>query len=88
MARFSGNALQGSGLAPEIAADQLYPRTIVVGEIGNLGRRDVLIARRGHLERRQEISPQLETMHAAKAVAAMHLLVHDALACDRPLHVA
>jgi hypothetical protein len=49
---------------------------------------DVLVARLGHLQRRRQVGPELEAVHAALRVALRHLLVHDAAAGGHPLHVA
>ena len=55
---------------------------------GNVGRFHFLITRRGHLERRRQVRPQLESVHAARRVALGHLLMDDAAARRHPLHVA
>ena len=49
---------------------------------------DVLVARRRHLQRRGQVRPQLEAVHAALRVTLRHLLVEDAAAGGHPLHVA
>src|SRR6185436_9770785 len=46
------------------------------------------IARRGHLQRRGKIRPQLKAVHASRGVAARHLLVHDAATRGHPLDIA
>ena len=51
-------------------------------------RRHVLVARRRHLQRRRQVGPQLEAVHAALRIALRHLLVDDAAAGRHPLHVA
>ena len=48
----------------------------------------VLIARRRHLQRRRQVGPELEAVHAALRVALRHLLMQDAAAGRHPLHVA
>src|SRR5450759_2316108 len=52
IARVGGDAFDRTFLAPEIAADDTYAGAIIVGDLWNLGPLDVLITRRGHLERR------------------------------------
>ena len=51
-------------------------------------RGDVLVARRGHLEGRGKIGPELEAVHPAVGVASRHFLVHDAAGGRHPLDVA
>jgi hypothetical protein len=60
---------------------------IVIDNFGNLGGPDVLVARSRHLQRRGQIGPKLEAMHAAQAVTLRHLLVKDAAARCHPLHI-
>jgi hypothetical protein len=59
-----------------------------VDHFRNLRRLDVLVARRRHFQRRRQIGPELEAVHAALRVALRHFLVHDAAAGGHPLHVA
>src|SRR5205085_1133103 len=54
---------------------------------GNVGRRDVLVPRLGHLQARGQIRPQLEAVHMSARVAFGHFLVHDAAPGGHPLHV-
>src|SRR5262249_60452281 len=51
-------------------------------------RRNVLVARRSHLQRRGQIGPKLKSMHTPLCVALRHFLMHDAAASRHPLHVA
>jgi hypothetical protein len=87
-ARIGGDALHRAALAPEVAADHAHAGAIVIDDLGNLRSLDVLVARRGHLQRLRQIRPKLEAVHAALGVALWHLLVHDAAARGHPLHVA
>ena len=52
IARIGGDAFHRPALAPEIAAHDPHARAVVVGDFGNVAAPDVLIARRGHLQRR------------------------------------
>ena len=47
-----------------------------------------LIARRGHLERRRKIRPQLEPVHAPALIALGHFLMDDPAPRRHPLNVA
>ena len=78
----------GPAPAPELAADDAHHRAVVVDELGDLGALHVLVARGGHLQRRGQVGPELEAVHAALLVAVRHLLVQDAAARGHPLHVA
>ena len=78
----------GPRLAPEVAADDADVGAVVVGDFGDFGGFDFLIAGRGHLERGGEIGPELEAVHAAGVVALGHFLVDDAAAGGHPLDVA
>src|SRR4029077_21233116 len=60
----------------------------IVGDLRDRACRNVLIARIGHLQRRGQVRPQLETVHAAVAIPLRHLLVKNAAAGGHPLHVA
>jgi hypothetical protein len=74
---------------PHVVADHDAQRgAVVLDELGDLGRLHVLVARRGHLERRRQVGPELEAVHLAVGVALRHLLVDDAAAGGHPLHVA
>ena len=48
----------------------------------------LLVAGARHLERRRQVRPQLESVHAARRVALRHLLMDDAAARRHPLDVA
>ena len=63
-------------------------RAVVFGDLGDFQRLDFLIARRGHFERRRQVGPQLEPVHAAQRIAFGHFLVDDAPARRHPLEVA
>src|SRR4029450_6806952 len=45
-------------------------------------------SRRGHLERRRQIRPELEAVQPSLRIALRHFLVKDAAAGSHPLHVA
>src|SRR5262245_36354163 len=66
--------------AAEIAAYHAHHRAIVFNDLRDVAAADVLIPRRGHLERGGEIRPQLEPVHPALLVALGHLLMDDAAA--------
>jgi len=88
VARIGGDPFDRAAPAPEAAAHHAHARAVVVGHLGNVGRGDVLVARRGHLERRGQVGPELEAVHTAGRVALRHLLVKDAAARRHPLDVA
>ena len=88
IARVGGDALDRAALAPEVAAHHPHAGAVVIEDFGDFGGLDVLVARRGHLQRGRQIGPELEAMHAALRVALRHLLVQDAAAGRHPLHVA
>ena len=88
IARIGRDAFDRALLAPEIAADDAHARAVVVDDFGNVLRRDVLVARRRHLQRRRQVRPELEAVHAALRIALRHLLMQDAAAGRHPLHVA
>src|SRR5262249_23739227 len=77
-----------AALAPEFAADHPHTGAIIVDDFGNLTRRNVLIARRSHLEPRRQVCPELKTMHAPAFIALRHFLMQDAAAGRHPLHIA
>src|SRR5712691_8510403 len=82
-----GDALDGTGLPPEAAADDAHPRPVVVHNLRDVAPHDVLVAGIGHLERCGEVRPQLESVHPAALVALRHLLMEDAAPGRHPLHV-
>ena len=88
IARVGGDALDRAALAPEIAAHHAHAGAVVIDDFGDFGGLDVLIARRRHLQRRRQIGPELEAVHAALLVALRHFLMQDAAAGRHPLHVA
>src|SRR5580658_8163405 len=73
VARVCSHALDRPGFAPELAADHAGAGTVVLGDLGDGARRNVLIARVGHLESGGQVGPQLEAMHAAVRVTFRHL---------------
>ena len=76
-------------LAPLYTTDSVQPSAaravIVIGDLGDVRRLHLLIARRRHLQRRGQVGPQLKAVHATSLVAFGHLLVHDAAACRHRL---
>src|SRR5262249_6196367 len=82
------DAFDRAALAPELSADHPRARAVVIDDLGNLYRLDVLVARRRHLQTRRKVGPQVEAVHASARVALRHLLVQDAAAGGHPLHVA
>src|SRR4051812_8230356 len=87
VSRIGCDAFDRSFPAPELAANHPRNRAVIVSDLGNVAGGDVLIARRGHLERGRQVGPELEAMHAALAVALRHLLMEDAAARRHPLHI-
>src|SRR5579872_1087422 len=85
--RVRSNAFDWPFLAPELATDNAYSRTVIVCDFRDRAGRNVLVARVRHLERRRQVRPQLKTMHAAMLVALRHFLVKDAAAGGHPLHI-
>ena len=88
IARIGRDALDRAFLAPEIAGDDAHLGAVVVDDLRNVLRLDVLIARLGHLQRARQVSPELEAVHPALRVTTRHLLVHDAGAGRHPLDIA
>src|SRR5579864_6170271 len=86
--RVSGDSFDRPFLAPELAADNAHASAVVVGYLGNRAGRNILVPWIGHLQRRGQVRPQLETVHAPMLVAFGHLLVEDATAGGHPLHVS
>ena len=86
--RVGRNALDRPGLSPEMAAHQPNMRAVVVGDLGDVGGLDFLVAGLRHLERRGQIGPQLESVHPAGRIALRHFLMDDAAARGHPLDVA
>src|SRR5262249_48816154 len=67
--------LDGSALAPELAADDANARSVVVDDFRDVLGGDVLIPRRSHFERRRQVRPQLKAVHASLRITARHLLM-------------
>ena len=86
--RVCRDAFDRPSLAPELPAHHAHLRQVVVGNLWNLGRFYFLVARCGHLQRRRQVRPQLEPVHATRLVPLWHLLVNDPAARSHPLHVA
>src|SRR5262249_16538359 len=84
----SGYSVHRPTLAPELTANNANACAVVISDLGNCSRRNVLIARIGQLQRRRQIRPQLEAMHAALWIALGHFLMQDAATSGHPLHVA
>ena len=57
IARVGGDAVDRALLAPELAADHPDGDAVVVDDLGDCGARDVLVARRGHLQARGQVGP-------------------------------
>src|SRR6267143_6470177 len=82
------DAVDRAGLAPEFSTDDAHVRAVVVLDLRYVRRLYFLVARCGHLQRRRQVRPQLEAVHAAGRVALGHLLMDDAAAGGHPLDVA
>src|SRR6185295_844488 len=87
VAGIRSDAVDRTLLAPEAPAHDAHARTVVVGHVGDRARGHVLVARCGHLERRGQVRPELEPVHAAFGVALWHLLMEDAATGGHPLDV-
>src|SRR5262249_4080177 len=57
-------------------------------DVGNFGRRNILVARRCHLEPRRQVCPKLKAMHPTTRISVRHLLVEYAASGRHPLHVS
>src|SRR5579871_2473202 len=55
--RISCDPLDWAFLAPEVTADYPHSRAVIVGDLRNGVRWDVLIARVGHFQRRWQVGP-------------------------------
>src|SRR5262249_5801592 len=86
--RIGGNPFDDATAPPELAGDDPRVRAVVVGRFRDVGRLDVLVARRGHLERSRQVRLELEAVAPAAGVSLRHLLVQDAAAGGHPLDVA
>ena len=86
--RVGGDPVHRALLAPEASADDAHLGAVIVLDHGDIPRLHLLVARRGHFERRRKVRPQLEAVHAAGRIALGHFLVDDAAAGRHPLHVA
>src|SRR6185312_15762039 len=62
VARVGRDTLDRAAPAPELAADDARPRAVVIGDLGDLDRLDVLVARVRHLEPRRQVRPELEAV--------------------------
>src|SRR5262249_32474037 len=74
--------------SPEASANDAHVCSVVVCDLGDFARLDLLISRCGHLHRRWQIRPQLEAVHPALDVALRHFLVDYPAAGSHPLNVA
>src|SRR5229473_8303126 len=61
---------------------------VVIDDFRYFGGLDVLVARCRHLQRRRQVGPQLEPVHAPLRVALRHFLVENAAPGRHPLDVA
>ena len=73
---------------PEFAANHAHASAVIVGDLRDRTGRNILVAWVGHLQRRGQVRPQLEAVHAPFCVALWHLLVQNAAAGGHPLHVS
>ena len=88
IARVRGNAFDRTAFSPELAAHDPHAGAVVIGDLRNFRGLDVLVARRRHLQRRRQVGPQLEAVHAPLRVSLRHFLVENAAPGRHPLHVA
>src|SRR5689334_9047763 len=75
-------------LSPEAATHQAHMRAVIVSDLRDLGGFHLLVTRRGPLERRGQIGPELEAVHASSWIALWHLLMDNPAASSHPLDVA
>ena len=75
VARIGGHPFDGPPLAPELTADDAHGSPIIISDLGDGARRDVLIPRVRHLQGRGQIGPELKAVHPALRIAPGHLLM-------------
>src|SRR2546427_7118786 len=73
--------------APEFTTHDSHASAVVVSHLGYRARRNILVARIGHLQRRGQVGPELEAVHPAMRISLRHLLVENAAAGSHPLNV-
>src|SRR5262245_27113243 len=86
--RIRRDPLHGTTLAPELAANDADAGAVVVDDLRDFRAGHVLIARRGHLQRRGQVRPELEPVHPPPGGAFRHFLMEEAAAGRHPLDVA
>src|SRR5262245_4726892 len=86
--RIRRDPVHGTALAPELAANDPDAGAVVIDDFRDLRAGNVLIAGRGHLQRRGQVGPELKPVHAALRVALRHFLMEDPAAGRHPLDVA
>src|SRR4030095_16436548 len=82
------NPIDRTFFAPEVAAHDPHARAVIIDDFGDIRALDVLISRRGHLERGGQVGPELKAVHATMRIALRHFLMHDAAPGRHPLHIA
>jgi hypothetical protein len=83
--RICRDPVHGALLAPELPGDDPHMGAVIVGDLGNIGALDVLVAGRGHLHRSRQVPPELEAVHLPPGVSQRHLLMQDARPRRHPL---
>ena len=86
--RIRCDSIHRPALPPKFPAHNSHVRAIVIRNLRNLSGLYFLIPRRGHLQRRRKIRPQLKSMHSPSLVAFRHLLMNNSAARRHPLHVS
>ena len=86
--RIGGNAIHRAALAPELAHDHPHHGAVIVDDLGDIVRPNILIARLGHLQMAGQVGPELKSVHLPLGVSFGHFLMQDARACGHPLHIA
>ena len=82
-----GDSVHRATFSPKRTADDADLSAVVVGDNRDFRGLDLLISGISHLERRRQIRPQLEAVHAALLIALGHLLMDDSAAGSHPLHI-
>src|SRR5262249_17011935 len=88
IARIGRDTVHRAAFAPKLPANDAHAGPVVIADVGNLGCRDILVARRRHFEARWPVRPQLEAVHPAARISLRHLLVEYAASSRHPLYVS
>ena len=86
--RVGRHTIHRAALSGVFAVDDPDARAILLDHLGDGRGLDLLVAGRHHLERRGQVGPQLEAVHAPGGVPFWHLLMNDPAAGRHPLDIA